>query len=424
MCKFSKLKRTLIVLIVFTSSSVWGETETRLSVNKEEATRLALQNNKELAAAKLTIERAKARHTQAGKWENPELKLGYSSDRAFNDEGESTFEIGFEQSFPVTNRLRLLKGIAGVEISLSETEILNHERLLIQEVESVVTSLTYTEKQLELRKSLIELNNKFAAFIESRIETGEASSIEVNQIKIELYSIKQEIQQLENERVGLLSSLRQLLGVEVTQKLEVNGELILPDLLEVLPRYSETMLQDHPEYQLKQFLYSIADSQVSLAMAERWGDIAVEVFFENERSVDEPGGIGTDRFFGIGVSIPLPLNNRYRGAIDENRAYRQQVEKEMDALSLSIRSQAEALKVKAEALHAQAIHYRQNVTQLVDQNLKDMNAAYSSGQISLTELFRSQEQRVKLQSNYLSMVKAFKQALVDWKAATATNQLK
>jgi hypothetical protein len=53
-----------------------------------------------------------------------------------------------------------------------------------------------------------------------------------------------------------------------------------------------------------------------------------------------------------------------------------------------------------------------------------MNAAYSSGQISLTELFRSQEQRVKLQSNYLSMVKEFEQTLIDWKAVTATNQLK
>jgi outer membrane protein TolC len=320
--------------------------------------------------------------------------------------------------------LRLLKDIAATEISLSQTEILNHERLLVQEIERAVTSLTYTEKQLALRKSLIELNNEFASFIESRIETGEASSIEVNQIKIELYSIEQEVQLLENERIELLSSLRQLMGVEVSQSLEVKGELLLPDRLDALPHYTENMLQEHPEYQLKQFLYDMADSQVSLAMAERWGDIAVEVFFENERSVDEPDGIGTDRFFGIGVSIPLPLNNRYRGAIDENRAYRRQVEKEMNALSLSIRSEAEALKMKAEALYAQALHYRENVTQLVDQNLKDMNAAYSSGQISLTELFRSQEQRVKLQSNYLSMVKEFEQTLIDWKAVTATNQLK
>ena len=156
-------------------------------------------------------------------------------------------------------------------------------------------------------------------------------------------------------------------------------------------------------------------------MAERWGDIAVEVFFENERSVDEPDGIGTDRFFGIGVSIPLPLNNQYRGAIAEGRAYRRQVEKEMDAVSLNIHNQAEALRKKASALYAQAFNYRQNITLLVDQNLKDMNAAYSSGQISLTELFRSQEQRLKLQSTYLSMIKEFEITLIDWEAATSRN---
>ena len=148
MYRFSKLKITLIIYIVFTAHSVRGEVKPHLSINKEQTVHLALQKNKDLAAARLTIERAKARHTQAGKWENPELKLGYSSDLAFNNEGESAFEIGFEQRFPITNRLRLLKDIANVEISLAETEILNQERLLIREVEGVVTNLAYIEQQL------------------------------------------------------------------------------------------------------------------------------------------------------------------------------------------------------------------------------------------------------------------------------------
>ena len=45
----------------------------------------------------------------------------------------------------------------------------------------------------------------------------------------------------------------------------------------------------------------------------------MEVFFEEERGVDEPSGLGRDRFFGIGVSIPLPLHDKNRGEIEASR---------------------------------------------------------------------------------------------------------
>ena len=56
-----------------------------------------------------------------------------------------------------------------------------------------------------------------------------------------------------------------------------------------------------------------------------------------------------------------------------------------------------------------------------EDNLAKMNAAYGAGQVSLNELFRSQEQRVKIQSAHLTMVHDYRQALVEWEAATARN---
>jgi hypothetical protein len=50
-----------------------------------------------------------------------------------------------------------------------------------------------------------------------------------------------------------------------------------------------------------------------------------------------------------------------------------------------------------------------------------MNDAYESGLISLTELFRTQEQRLKIEIFQLTLLHDYEQSLVDW---TATTNLK
>jgi outer membrane protein, heavy metal efflux system len=389
-----------------------------LTLSKETAVALALRNNKSLSAAKTTIEQAQARHSQAGKLSNPELKIDYSSDKTFNDEGEYSFGFGFEQRFPVTSRLRHLKTIAQIEIALAEAEISNQERLLTQRVETVILNIAQAEAQVRLRESQIRLNEEFASFVESRVKAAEASMLEVNQVKLELFSVKQQIEQLNIERKEHLSLLKRLLGIEESHSIEVSFEFIIPDTPIELPLITSTSLENHPEYRLKKLLFEIADEHTSLQLANRWDDIAVGLFFENERSVDEPVGRRTDNFFGVSVSIPLPFNNRNQGRVQESRAYQRQIELELEAVSLETRSLAQSLNEKVESLYKQVYEYDHGVTQIVEQNLSDMNVAYESGLVSLTDLFRSQEQRLKIEFFQLTMLHDYEQALVDWKAAT------
>lgn len=398
------------------SSTLFSQQE--FSLSRQTAVAMALNNNKSLAAARMTIEQAEARSTQAGRLSNPEFKFDYATDKTFNDEGEYTLGFGFEQKFPVTHRLRHLRNIAQIEIALAEAEITNQERLLTQQVETVILNIAQAEEQIRLRESQIRLNQDFASFVESRVKTGEASNLEVNQVKLELFAVKQQIEQLSIERSEYLSHLKRLLGLEESSKVEVLYEFDIPDTPIELPIITSTSLENHPEYRLKKLLFDIADERTSLELANRWDDIAVGLFFESERSVDKPVGRETDNFFGVSVSIPLPFNNRNEGRARESRAYQQQIELELEAVSLETRSVAQSLKEKVNSLYKQVYEYDHGVTQIVEQNLKDMNVAYESGLVSLTELFRSQEQRLKIEFFQLTMLHDYQQALVDWKAAT------
>ena len=389
-----------------------------LSLSKPAAVALPLENNKSLAAARMTIDQAEARSTQAGRLSNPEFKIDYASDKTFNDEGEYTLGFGFEQRFPVSSRLRHLRNIAQIEIALAKAEIINQERLLIQQVETVILNIAQSEQQIRLRDAQTQLNQKFANFVESRVQAGEASTLEVNQVKLELFSIQQQIEELRIARNEYINHLQRILGVDVGTEIEVLYEFTVPKQPVQLTSVSEISLENHPEYQLKKLLSEIADETTSLEVAKRWDDIAVGLFFENERSIDEPLGRESNNFFGVSVSIPLPFNNRNDGRIQESRAFKRQVELELEAVSLETRSLAASLQDKVNRIYQQVQTYDSSVTQIVEQNLQDMTIAYESGLISLTDLFRSQEQRLKIEFFQLTMLHEFEQALVDWKATT------
>ena len=106
-------------------------------LTSRDAVALALQKNQSLQAARAAIDtsRCSIPNTRGGSttlnsnWDMPPTAR-------FNDEGEQSYTIGFEQRFPITNRLKLLKNVSAIEVKLAEAELRNQERLLIRDVES------------------------------------------------------------------------------------------------------------------------------------------------------------------------------------------------------------------------------------------------------------------------------------------------
>ncbi len=420
MHSFRVIHSTVIACLTAVASC-WAESGAEQAFTRTQAVAYGLSHNLNLEAARTTIDQARARSMDAGAWENPVLNLGVASDYGLTDEGQYTYGIGFEQQFPITNRLQLLEDIAGIEIKLAEAEIRERERLLALDLESQLVRLIALDAQIRIRKELLELNQRLTQFIQTKVESAEASPIDVNQLRVSLYATEQEIQQLVLRREELAASLGLLMGLPVGDELLIDGGLNLPVSEPELLEMSQGSLELHPEYQLKALLAQMADKRTDLALAERWADIAVEVFYEQERSFDGAVGLKDDRFIGVGFSIPLPIHNQNRGEIEASRAYRRQVQYELDAVTLTIRSRSAVYAKRVLRLYGQAVEYEQQVTRLVEQNMEDMNAAYTAGQVDLTTLFRAQEQALTIQSSQLDLLRDYELALVEWRAATASN---
>jgi len=418
MYKFSKrryLWASICVTSILTSSLFSGE----LTLTKEAAVARALEQNVALQAAQIIVSQAEARLRQAGRLDNPELHLRYGSDRAFNDEGERSMEVGFEQRFPVTNRLRVEQQIARDEIEIARVGLENQTRLLVHAVETAYLRVAEIEAQLVLGDEILELYARFAKFVESRIDTGEASEIETNQIKIERYAVMQAKLRHANQLELQQAELVQLLMLSDSERVKVTFDFGVPKQLPSLPVFNQSMLEAHPGYRARRLLEHRADARVDLVKANRWADVAVEVFYEEERGVDTPDGLGRDRFFGVGLSVPLPLFVNSTAAVQEQRLVSNQRAKELQAVTVEIQADVRLRRLQVQQFYKQAKVYDDSLMQLVTVNLEAMTQAYSAGQIALADLFRSQEQGYNVRSAQLELLHDYAQAIVDWESATA-----
>jgi len=405
--------------LVFGLSSLSANTGVTLS--SEQAVQMAVENNPLLQAARSVVQQAEGRLEQAGRWSNPELGVSYAGDQAFNDEGEQSFGLAFSQRFPVTKRLQLEKAVAEKEVEVALAEIENELRLLKQQVQLAVVALATTQAELELRLKLNELNREFLEFIESRIETGEASQVEADQLRIALYAIEQETHHLEHLLIVQEAALRELMGVEPDFEIRLSATLSVAIEEPVQPDLDQALLESHPAYRVRQLLLELAEGHIASARAERWADLAIEIFYEEERGVDAPNGLGRDRFFGLGISVPLPLHDRNQGNIAERRADRTEMLWRLQATASKLRIEAATQRDLVDELHHQAVKYESEVLALVNRNLEAMQAAYANGQISLTELFQAQSQRLKIQSTHIEVLSELAKARIHWSAATGSD---
>ncbi|MCH6256155.1 TolC family protein [Puniceicoccaceae bacterium K14] len=386
-------------------------------LSKDEAIQWALANNKDLAAARTVIEQVKGRSSRQGRLDSPEVSFSYGSDTFFNNEGEQVVSIGLGQRFPITNRLRFERKLAESAVDLARAEINEQERELIKKVEVLVVEAAAIQSQLDLGERLIELDEQLFDFIESRVEKGELSVFEANQVNIKLYSMKLEHQELFNKKIDTLAELQALLGMEETLEIDYVLDHFHPE--DELPNFTETMVKKHPQVYLKNLLAEVAENRLSLARTNKWEDFAVSVFWKNERGVDQPYGLGNDSALGLGVSIPLPRKRYAEGAMKEEIAYKKQIQLELESTEFELKIRASALKQKMERIATQVEQHETEIIELADQNLEDVNTAYEQGRASANDVFRAKEQRLEIESEHLKHLYELNHALTEWRYTTA-----
>jgi len=404
-------KLTLVaVLAIWTSASVFAQE----SLTLDAAVNDALQNNRELVAARVRVEEAKARLQQAGLWPNPELELNGRFDSAFSTDGQHTFGVGVSQPFSVSGRIAAQKGVARVDIERSLAEIAEMERRITGDARRTFTELLATDEHIKLQKFLIGLNGELLTAIRLAMATGQVSEKDVNAIQISLQQGQQREKVLEIQRRSRTLELNKLMGQPPTNDFVTVGRMDLQALPDPTAFTMEKALERRPDFALAQYDVKAARSEQRLAKAERFEDWRIGAGYEREQSiVDGAPPQKADQFIGLKLSVPLPLFDRKQGRIRETIALEDRSRKSVEALKLQIEQElADALN-RVKTLAPLLESYQTGILKKAEDNVKLVENGYRQGQVSIVEVIQTRQQFAELKSSYIETLRDYQLAVID-----------
>ena len=388
------------------------------AITLDDAVRKSLAGNLDLRAAKFEVEKARGRLIQAGLWPNPSVEFGFRADLLGNNEGERTVSAGFVQAFPITGRLKFARQVSRVDVAQAMVEIRNRERLLIGEVQRDYLTVLVLERQIASNREFIGVNRDFVTLFQERLKKAEVSEVDVNLARVEMQRVELETAVLGADLSSRELALKQRLGIGPAGRLEVEGDVEALAAKFRPEKYSPTMVVNRPDLRLVELSVDRAQAEIRLARAAAWEDWSVGFDYENDRTTDDPNGLGTNNFSGLKFSIPLALWNRNQGKVHEQQAAADQARQQIEALRLSIRTEIATSIAQATKLREVVGTYQTTLLPTLTSTTELLKKGLKEGLTDATRLVQAQQQRATLRASYLTAYTSYVQALVELETAS------
>ena len=359
-----------------------------------------MQNNLNYAVAKLDHSVSQADLSAAKKFNDPTLSAEYGNNSDWD------IAMGQSYSFGIGKTISFGKRSARISTALHNLEA--SEAGLQQFAFTLRAEATLAFIDALLARTLVligqqNMQNMEALYLSDslRFATGEMSEIDVMQTRLEANIAKQEYRSLLADYRNTLVELDQLMGDPTLATQNISGSLNSP-----LKNYSlSDMLKAADSLRLdivqQRFLTLASESELTQARRERIPDIDLSLgvsYNTRVRNEEAPA----PEFYGytVGVSIPLPVSNLYRGDIRAGQYKAQQAHLQTDIL----RQQAQAEIIKAYNNYRSALDrltdYNTVISSNAQQVLEGKTYAYMRGETSLLEVINAQHTYNELQQAY------------------------
>jgi outer membrane protein, heavy metal efflux system len=313
----------------------------------------ALATHPELRYYEAQIDVAQGGKTKAGEIKNPDFMVGVGNwhlrDLATNSLSDGpTWAVQLTQTFEWPGRLSLRKAIAQKDIELAQLGFAQFRAALAGRVRTIAWKLLAAQEQTRAADEVAQRFQSLAAVLLQRDPAGAAPRLEARIIQASALTLGAEATLARNELAAARFELNQLLGEKAEHPLELRME----DLTLNPPPPLDFLLAEarRKNFALRARFLDVEQQgyHVDLAKNERWPSITVQPYMQKQTTVTRETQVG------IGVSIPLPLWNRNKGAIDAAKAREVQAEVMLTA----------QMRQLERDVAAQASHYRLHVEEL------------------------------------------------------------
>lgn len=407
-CSFIIVGIYLSILSMIQIPAAFSNEESKISL--EIAIETAQRENPELNLVREKVKVARARIDGIALLGNPALETKFLG----GPHAEQTLEL--TKAFQLGGQRGHRKQIAKTQLEKVNAELVEASRSLTKSVKVAFYELLLIQEKLKLTREIVEHNEQMRDIAQTRLEAGDISVTQTNLANIQLQSALREVATLESKLQLAQLTLNALMGTSlVTARIAV-GDLDKKTLSDTSQSWTlDTLkaqgLAHRADLKSLQLNAQLTKSELRLAKASNIPDLGVGAIAE--RSTNENA-------FGVKFSIPLPLFDRNRAAINAAKAQQQvdtveistrerKIEREVMAAFISLRTVRETLKF-----------YEGDSLKLLNENLELTRTAYELGEAELLEVILMQNEFINTRFAYLNALGAYHKALAELEAAVGT----
>jgi cobalt-zinc-cadmium efflux system outer membrane protein len=353
-----------------------------------------LEKNLQLLAQHYNIESAKALVIQARKWDNPNLNTDQNvyrpgegwfkhqtiKDSAGNPVIEGQFYVQVQQLIKTAGKRGKQINIAKTNVKLAEWQF----KAVMRELRAALIKDFYTIVQLEgndvLYNDNLEQLKKLMKGMEAELKAGNIARKEYLRVQALMVGLQQDMTENAknlNDAESELKTMLQITGNTYLKPVAPETETAnAPDV--TIAQLLDSAKQNNTDYQQAVYEYQYQQQNLSLQKALAIPDVTLGPEFDQNSNY-------APNYYGVGISLPLPIWDRNQGNIKSARSLMKMGEAQLKDADNKL--QNDVLNSYQKLLYMIKLNSASNEQFYDDyyQLYKNVVASYNNRQISLLE---------------------------------------
>jgi len=395
--RFLKSK-SITVLIIFTFISV-GSYAQNSELKLDNVISIALENNSELKAYELQIDKAEANRKTSLAIDKTSVYYEYDQNN-MAENGYPLNIIGVEQNISFPTVYKKQYGVNDIGINIAEAEYKKVKELLIKDVSLVYFDLQYLLAKSDNYELVGELFRSLSDVSAYKFEQGDIGRLEMLNAQAKQQKIESEIANIESDIIRAYQKLKTIMNYD--QNFNVEKEEL--QLLVPLVLNSNSTIQA----EIYKLNFDYQNAMLELERHKLLPDFTFGYF----NGSNNYSGSKNYHGFQVGVAIPL-FYGEQKARISANKISVEIVENMNNQNMLNLKWKYEELRNELRKYQQLIDNYNSQGSELSQEIIRASKKGYEAGEIDFFQFIYSIENSMEIEIAYLDYVKQYNRIVLE-----------
>lgn len=417
-----KRRRTVLLVVLLTLWAVqFSFPQEKMILTLEESIRLALSQNPYHLAAEERVETARAQVREAAAGFLPSLNaqgLHTLDEKLFELEfpdpitGQSQrisvdftrdYQFSLSLSLPLYTGGRLTSGFKQAKYSLhsSEESVRQSEHITVFNAKAAFYGYLLAEDFVKVAEEAVEVAEKHVNNVKRLYEVGMASKFDLLRSEVELANLKPQLIKARNNLKIAELNLKTLLGLDLSQPIEIKGELKFELFEPDLETSIEKALVKRPELSQLGYQKKMAGEMLKLARASRLPTVALSGtynYWADRLSFEEDTW---QNYYAVNLALTIPLFNGFSTSakVAQSKAMIKELDLTTKGLVDMVEFEVRQALLKLNEAKESLLSQEKNVEQ-AEESLRIAEINFAEGMITTLDVSSVQAALTQAKTNY------------------------